>query len=100
MTIFVFEVVADGALCLRFLMVSSSLRFVFLVKTCVPCAPGTVLPLPSGKGPAKAIDTFALQRDLGKLDHKALWCREGFALEIIAILTGKPWSTIMFIIYE
>eukprot|EP00913_Durusdinium_trenchii_P004824 g4481.t1 len=23
-----------------------------------------------GKGPAKAIDTFALQRDLGKLDHK------------------------------
>lgn len=23
-----------------------------------------------GKGPAKAIDTFALQRDLGKLDQK------------------------------
>ena len=23
-----------------------------------------------GKGPAKAIDTFALQRDLMKLDHK------------------------------
>jgi hypothetical protein len=51
-------------------------------RTCIRCAAAAVLPWPWGKGPAKAIDTFALQRDLGKLDHKAPRCVviEGFAM--------------------